>query len=383
MTPVSDDRPADLSRPRRDAGRSRARSGRRAACLAVFLGALLTATAFTTPARADDSSVDPVTPPAVDPVVSPAYDNTPLRFITYNAGAAVSVKGAQADLRALMAKQPSIVGLQEFASGPKRAWVRSTFVDCETCHYGGYMPAPAVPGGTPILYDARRFRLLRSGTVQVTKDTFVGQAGAGPATIRAKFINWITVRDLATGRSFSVLNNHAVPTVQGKGGGANRRMPKRLAIYSKHMAGLAALITQLREDGGGSVFVLGDFNVNYRLDRQVKDPVFPYAHLTPLGLAANWERLGLPSRGTHTLKGGNDTRLIDYVWSDQRAMLTPLTQEILEGFRSDHRPVVVTFQLSRLKGYTPPTEEDSTDAETPPPVVTPPDGTAPDDSVRG
>jgi endonuclease/exonuclease/phosphatase (EEP) superfamily protein YafD len=38
--------------------------------------------------------------------------------------------------------------------------------------------------------------------------------------------------------------------------------------------------------------------------------------------------------------------LIDYVWYLRHDAVTPVSQRVLRGFESDHRPLVVTFELA-------------------------------------
>ena len=152
-----------------------------------------------------------------------------VRISTYNVQHDLSATEAVSDINDL-AQISDIVTLQEMASGARRQGIRASLLDCSVCPFEGYLPSPAVPGSTPILYRWDRFRLEGTGTVQVSEDTFVGAAGAGPSTLRAKYINWVRLRERTTGRSLYVLNNHAVPTVQGGDGGPNRDHPARLAL---------------------------------------------------------------------------------------------------------------------------------------------------------
>jgi endonuclease/exonuclease/phosphatase (EEP) superfamily protein YafD len=136
-----------------------------------------------------------------------------------------------------------------------------------------------------------------------------------------------------------------VPTVQAPDGGPNKRQPKRLELYRKHMNGLRELIAPMKASGA-AVFVTGDLNVNFRKDRVVQTPFFPFATMRALGLRASFESLGEPSTGTHVLPNGSSMRLIDYVFSLQHPGVTPVSQEILRGYSSDHRPVRVVYELT-------------------------------------
>lgn len=268
-----------------------------------------------------------------------------VRFVTYNTGAHVEVSDAVADIERLAARGADVLALQEMGSAMRRSAVRASLVNCSMCPYEAYMPQPAVPGSTPILYRWEKFRLEGTGTKQVSEDTYVGPRGAGPSTLRAKYVNWVKLRERATGRAVYVLNNHTVPTVQAKDGSANEDYPERLALYRKHMDGLKALIAEFKATGA-TVFVTGDLNVNYRKDKVVRDPLFPFANLGQLNMQASYAALGDPVRGTHVLENGFDLRVIDYVYYLRHNAVTPVAQRVLIGFHSDHRPVVVDFSLT-------------------------------------
>jgi endonuclease/exonuclease/phosphatase family metal-dependent hydrolase len=264
-----------------------------------------------------------------------------VRIATYNSAVGVRTNRAVADITRLAATA-DVLALQEMASPARRAGVLSTLADCETCVFDAYAPQPAVLGSTPILWNSVRFRLKASGTRQVSEDTFVGRAGAGPSTLRAKYINYVLLRDRTTGVKFYVLNNHAVPSVQGDGGRANREYPKRLELYRQHMEGLKALISELSAPNR-AVFVTGDLNVNYRRDRVAQDRLFPYYNLGLLDVRASHDALGEPAIGTHS--SGSGSRLIDYVSYQRHSAVVPLDQQVLTGYSSDHRPLVVNFQF--------------------------------------
>jgi endonuclease/exonuclease/phosphatase (EEP) superfamily protein YafD len=279
------------------------------------------------------------------PFAAKAKNVSQVRVATYNTSSQVSLGQAVADV-ARLADEADIVTLQEMSSLKRRNAVRASLVDCSMCPFEAHIPQEAVQGGTPILYRWDKFRVEASGTTKVSDATYVGPKGAGPSTLRAKYVNWVQLRDRVTGRDVYVLNNHAVPSVQAKGGAPNRKMKARLKLYRQHMAGLRTLISEFRS-GGGVVFVTGDLNVNFRTDRKVQAKMFPYSQMKALGLRASFDSLGQPSGGTHVLRSGFATRLIDYVYASTSAPgVTPVNQRILYGYSSDHRPVVATYQLS-------------------------------------
>lgn len=284
-------------------------------------------------------------PPASAAAKPPAV-TSPLRIATYNVSVAARVRTTAADLRAVAAEEPDVIALQEMASSKRRKAVARVLVDCKSCVYAAYAPTgkSAVPAGTPIYYRTDKYRLLGSGSVQLTTDTYVGPKGAGPSTIRAKYANWVQLRDLTTKRKLTVINNHFVPTVQKSTGGPNSNK-RRTDLYRKHMTGLTDLIGQLRADQGGQFFLTGDFNVNYRGDKVVKADLFPYYALGQLSIHSSFQNIGEPKEGTHVLSNGFSKRLIDYVFNLKRRAVAPVGHRIIFGLGSDHRPVLADFLL--------------------------------------
>ena len=267
-----------------------------------------------------------------------------LRIATYNVSAGLPVGRTVRDLREIVKDSPDVIALQEMASWKRRQAVRQAFVDCDTCAYDAHVPGPAVPGGTPILYRSDKYTLLEKGSEKVTEDTRVGERGAGPSTIRAKWVNWVRLRDNATQRQVYVLNNHFVPTVQAGDGGPNGQR-KRVEIYRKHMAGLVGIIDRVRKATGGTVFVTGDFNVNYRNDSVKQATIFPYHALGAIGVRSSFQNVSVPKEGTHVLANGYSKRLIDYVLNLERRSVRSDDHRIIFGLGSDHRPLVAGYTL--------------------------------------
>ena len=276
----------------------------------------------------------------------PAPPEANVRIVTYNTAATQKTERAVADIIRLADETlADVITLQEMSNPARRRGVREALVQCSMCPYEEFMPQPAVPGGTPLLYRWERFRFLDAGSKRVTKDTYVGPRGAGPDTLRARYVNWVQLRERATGLDIVVLNNHAVPTVQASHGGPNRNR-ERIRMYRRHMKGLQALVRSFQESGN-VVFVTGDLNVNYRKDKIVRAAVFPYARMKAVGLDASFESLWEPAPGTHVLRNGFDKRQIDYVYSPPaHPWVTPVGHEILMDHTSDHRPVVVDYRFA-------------------------------------
>ncbi len=269
-----------------------------------------------------------------------------VRIATFNTAATQSTRQGFNDVKNLLAAEPDIVALQEMSSWERRERVRTRLLDCATCTWDGWIPVPAVQGGQPILWRSDKFTFLGKDWIEVAPETFVGERGAGPATMHAKYVVRLRLRDNVTGRTIWILNTHFVPTVEGSSGRRNDNW-RRTRLYARHMAGLQAVIDRIKaEEGGGLVFVTGDFNVNYRKDKSAQDPIFPYAALGTRALRSSYFALGEPATGTHVLDNGFDKRLIDYINFKQTRRVTATGQRIMSGLNSDHRPLIVDFSIT-------------------------------------
>jgi len=279
---------------------------------------------------------------AAAPLVDPG--TAPVRIVTYNMEYGRTPATVVDDINRIADMGADVIGLQEMGSLDRRAAVLDQVVDCSSCIYDAFMPDTREQNAVPILYRWSKFRLIDSGGTKVSERTFVGAGGAGPSTLKAKWVNWVLLRHRVTGQNMYVLNNHAVPSVQNSKGTRDLSYPERLELYRQHMEGLKTMITGFTATGA-AVFSTGDFNVNYRSDSVKQDTIFPYFNMSAVNVEASFTALGMPEMGTHT--GGSGTRLIDYVFALKHPAVAAKAQTILTGFTSDHRPLLVRYAIDK------------------------------------
>ena len=269
-----------------------------------------------------------------------------VRIATFNTAAMSSTRQGFNDVKTLLSSGTDIVALQEMSSWKRREMVRTKLLDCATCVWDGWIPVPAVQGGQPILWRSDKFTFLGRDWLELAPETYVGPKGAGPSTMHAKYVVRVRLLDNATGRTIWILNTHFPPTVQGSDGGRNTNR-KRTQLYAKQMGALQAVMDKVaNEEGGGLVFVTGDFNVNYRNDKVKQDPIFPFSALGAKKFQSSYNKLGEPATGTHVLGNGFDKRLIDYVNFKPTRRVIAMGQRIMTGMNSDHRPLIVDFKIT-------------------------------------
>ncbi len=201
-------------------------------------------------------------------------------------------------------------------------------------HYQG----TGKPGqdSTPIVYNGDTMLLKGSGSYALTPETEVGERGAGPSVLKAKWANWIKLQHKATGRMVYFANYHAVPTVELSGSRLNTNNPERLALYRQQMARLVAL---LRRKPKRRVFILvGDFNAQ---------PGFPYLlTLKDAGLRSTYDTFG-----TDDIVPSHGNRRIDAIYYRRTDKLEPQNHETLDSFSSDHRPIVARFLMKKRRRW--------------------------------
>ena len=148
------------------------------ACGLVLVAALASQTASAANARSDRTA----TPPPV---------TATMRIATYNTAASTKMVDALATSSSSLPRGADIITLQEMGGRVRRAAVTAALVDCSMCAYEAYMPSDSPMNSTPILYKWSKFRLESTGTRQVSAATYVGKNGAGPSTLRAKYVNYV------------------------------------------------------------------------------------------------------------------------------------------------------------------------------------------------
>lgn len=186
-----------------------------------------------------------------------------------------------------------VVGMQELASHGKPEALRNR-TGCASCFYDAWIPGSASQGGNlPILWRKDRFHVVKNKKGRPMRFAYRVhgaenvEPGAGGSRTTTKYITYVLLRDKQTRRSFWVMNAHALPSVEGACGHPNGKT-RRLALYQRMMTAFEDRIAHKKRP----VFVTGDYNVNYRCDRNVKHHRFPVEEL-PQRHAQGAQQLGV------------------------------------------------------------------------------------------
>ncbi len=199
-----------------------------------------------------------------------------------------------------------------------------------------YFPGAQGSRENPISWRTRTFRLLSTASWQM-------HPGAGrartDAPFPARYVTSVLLRHRRTGLTVRVLNTHVNQTIE-TGQAFEENLNARYA--RQHFAWLADHLDRL---SGDVVVGTGDFNWDFRDDDATRLPDGLVERLAGRGVSS-YQALGLT--GVEPTKG---SRWIDYVLLSERSVRTAraqfATQRTLDGFRSDHRPLLARIRLYR------------------------------------
>lgn len=203
----------------------------------------------------------------------------------------------------------------------------------------------SLPASLPILWNKARFQLKDYGVYTALG---AGYRDADGNWVSWKWITWVKLKDLRSGKQFFVANTHTVAGVEATGQPKKTKAAQqRLKSYASHMTLLTSLVQFMQEESI-PVFVVGDFNVNYRYDSSQATPYkdFPYAKLSSIGVKSSYQYTGLNGIADNMGTQGSNNRLIDYVFSDSKSNIKYEQNSVGQTrYGSDHSPVTLTMTI--------------------------------------
>lgn len=159
---------------------------------------------------------------------------------TWNSGARhVKAENTRADIQRIIAKRPLMLGMQEM--GEKSAYNTAA----RLLKDAGYTMGHTSDSHTPIACIGKP---VRRGSFFLTPRTYVGPAGAGPSTLKAKYIEWQHIRY----NSLNIIhgNVHLAPSIY---------IPVRHQLHDRQVARIIEWARAAKKDYD-YVFLTGDFN---------------------------------------------------------------------------------------------------------------------------
>jgi len=194
----------------------------------------------------------------------------------------------------------------------------------------------------PIFWNSSLFSLIKGRAPKTAGGRQVERLGGGVTHQETTRATVARLRSKTTGRTISVIDVHLLPNAVRQGRRV-RGVPRRLAMYEQQVHKLGKIVAREKKWADGPVWVLGDFNDNYRADKRRHKHKLAYATMHRHGLVAAWEAVKgklQPGQGSGTRSGS----YLDVVWSPQKATSVAVLRE--EAFQvGQHYPVVSTYRM--------------------------------------
>lgn len=247
-----------------------------------------------------------------------------VRVATWNVKVGNSLANMKAGLDVIAGTGADAVGLQELSDDTKmnglKAYARANGWACTKRN-----------SAVTTMWRTESTTLVKETYTLVQKSGEPWEDGAGGDDTIYKIIMEVTLRDKPSGREWTLLNHHLVPTVES-GGRFRADKPKRVAVFKEQIAEIRKALDQYGT-AGRMVAVTGDWNVAW--GGEAADWV--EKQLDASGATVNWDEW--PDEDTHT---GGGSRTIDWVAVKNGA---PARTRVLPRHNSDHLPVVVDITL--------------------------------------
>lgn len=253
-----------------------------------------------------------------------------------------------AGIREIFSQGAGVIGLQE-VDDP--SFNTNSLDGLKSNTIGVYFPK----GTTPIVWNKEKYTLKDSGYIR-------------PISDRGKYFPYVRLQHKTTKNEIYVMNVHMEPGVNNQPQGCQS---VACAAYKKQMVAVKEELNKLKKSDI-PVFILGDFNVNYRYDYKCKITWQPCYSLDTISMKSNFKALKLQGIASKSSTVGSASTLIDYVfyWTKSPVATTMRSERILganvscktssktdiDGDKikhcwhaSDHKPLLVTVSVETPK----------------------------------
>lgn len=276
---------------------------------------------------------------------------------TYNALVGMPNSTVINDIKMLFdEKGADVLVMQENYSDTRRGIIKKRLA-CDTCAFNSYM----VDGSSArkeliVLWRKNEFNLIDSQSLRTTGKIYENGRPSGPLYLNSVQLSFNN--GSAMPAKIIVANNHLPSLVDRDDDGRPNTslMPKRVKLYGDHMNAVNDQVNQWKKTYPGvPIFVAGDYNVNYRIDKKVLADIFPTASFRKIDGRSNWQTTEFPQvypRATthipvNPVPSQPKNRLIDYVFSmsngsDLRIRSTHVVQKV----HSDHNAVTARYTFT-------------------------------------
>lgn len=237
------------------------------------------------------------------------------------------------------ASKAVVLGYQEMKMVANRTALKNALL-CASCTYNGYVTDYTTNNWTsaalPIVWKRSDFTLVSSGN----------KVAVPSYDTSNKYLTWVKLRHNATKKEFYLVNAHPVYGA-AKNDGTRSGDTVRENAYREYMDSLVSKLNELK-GANIPIFVTGDFNIDFRKDRVVKDSMFPYRRLGAIGFRSNWDVLNLSGVGSTQGTTSYGSIIFDYIYFWQRSDTKANVEWISSYFYgSDHHLITTNFTVTR------------------------------------
>ncbi len=235
-----------------------------------------------------------------------------------------------------------IIGVQSVHHLDQRDGIKNKLI-CATCKYAGYLPGynngTATPASYPIVWDKAAFSQVGDGSYRTMSDALT----VGTSTYAAHYATWVRLQSKVNGKQIIVVNTQLISGVESVGKATANTA--QLDNYKAHMSKLTALVTELKA-ANVPIYIVGNFGVNYRYDKNAYVSYFPYASFKALDVRSNWDVTSLSGIKSTDSTQTVGNRLVDYIFTWQRSDVTPNATTIgNSAYGSTYKPVFYTSTI--------------------------------------
>ena len=266
-------------------------------------------------------------PLVLGPQSAAAADSVTVEVASYNIIAGASPGTVKTAVGEVLPRV-DVLGLQEINSMDKER----VLAGFGSSGWSYFRQQPA--SQSPVMWRRSRFDLVDARTEKISDERWIGYERPGTDPLfPAKHVSVVRLVDRVTGRKLSMINVHLVAGAV-RGGKPRPDRPNLYELYKDQVRNLAALSD--REDDWGRAFVLGDFNISWKPDSQVRLTPLVFASFKRLTMKSMWAT-GYPAEG-----GTREEALLDQVYSKKGATKTSVMFDVQY---SDHRPALATYNF--------------------------------------
>lgn len=276
----------------------------------------------------DDTGTTPDTNPDATPDTTPDTDGNQKKVITV---ASVNINRYMPRAKVLRDRDAAlsrgsldVIGWQE-ADKYRESFDAYASKGWETTRPNG-------ASGCPISWRRSVFEFVSTRTVLLN----AAHHGGPAATWTARTAHVLTLKHRATGQHVTVINAHMVPHIENHSRPGTPRSNLASRVASRALKRLANIYAS---SASATTIGTGDLNWDYLADSRVRSPRYVLGRLGPVA-ESSYERLG-----TQGLLPTHGTRLIDYVFLQRNSKAQFLSHRTLQGYRSDHRPLLAKVSL--------------------------------------